>query len=230
MRLHAAMLCTGIVLSGCASFTGPLSERKAGESPRLGEVTERSVGDVLYEVYDYHEMQGVSVPETIELGHMGGRGSIVQGTPLLAYEQNGATVYCTADAVYRMALQLRPAWRVCLTSKTHKDLLDSWEMMRTDAGWLNLQHPVAYSPAKTMAAGNGFRWELLYEGVSGNTVGILYREYIGDLLRPGFQQDLKYTLADSGPTEIRFRVARLRILSADNNGIKYEIMSGLRGK
>jgi len=46
----------------------------------------------------------------------------------------------------------------------------------------------------------------------------------------GFQQDLKYTLADTGPTEIRFRVARLRIASADNNGIKYELLSGLRAK
>jgi hypothetical protein len=40
-------------LSGCASFVGPLSDRKAGEAPRLGEVTERSVGEVLYEFYDY---------------------------------------------------------------------------------------------------------------------------------------------------------------------------------
>jgi hypothetical protein len=27
--------------------------------------------------------------------------------------------------------------------------------------------------------GSGFRWELLYEGVSGNTVSILYREFVG---------------------------------------------------
>ena len=48
-----------------------------------------------------------------------------------------------------------------------------------------------------------------------------------DLARPAFQQDLHYTLEPSGPTEVSFRGARIRILSADNNTIHYELLSGL---
>jgi hypothetical protein len=228
MQIRAMTLCSVLLVSGCAAITGPLSTRKSGEAPGLGSITERSVGDVMYEVFDYREVQGISVAEIVNLGHMGGRGTITPDISLVAFEHKNLTVYCTPEALYHMPLDMGRGVRVCLASRSHKEQLDSWEIMQPGAGWLNLEHPVSYTYTKTMATGNGFRWELLYEGVSGNTVSILYREFIGDLVRPGFQQDLKYTLADSGPTEIRFRVARLRIVSADNNGIKYEILSGLR--
>ena len=58
-------------------------------------------------------------------------------------------------------------------------------------------------------------------------MSLLYREYIDDLARPAFQQDLSYTLAAEGPTEVSFRGTRFRILSADNNKIRYELLSGL---
>jgi hypothetical protein len=158
-------------------------------------------------------------------------GEIPQGLPLFAYRHGNETVYCTAGVIYRMALQFRDSWRVCLASRgPRKSELDSWEMMRPDTGWLNLQHPVSFTPTKEMSQGGRFRWELIYEGLDGATVNMLYREFVGDLVRPGFQQELKYTLTNPGPTEIRFRTAKLRIVSADNNGINYEVLNGLKAK
>lgn len=91
-----------------------------------------------------------------------------------------------------------------------------------------LRTELSFVPGGAIAAAmGGFRYELLYQGISGNVVSLLYREYIDDLARPAFQQNLTYTLTPEGPTEVSFRETRIRILSADNNRIRYEVLSGL---
>jgi hypothetical protein len=145
---------------GCASISGPVSTRKADEAPALNTLTERSVGDVLYEVFDYQEVAGARPSETITLGHMLSRGVIESGSFLAAFEHKGLTVYCTSDAVLQAPLGPNRS-RVCLADRSHKGKLDSWETMVTGSGWLNLHHPVAFTSSKIMATGNGFRWELL---------------------------------------------------------------------
>ena len=78
--------------------------------------------------------------------------------------------------------------------------------------------------------GSGFKYELLYQGLSSGVVSILYREYVDNLARPAFQQDLLYTLQPGAPTEVSFRTVRMTIHSADNNGIGYTITRGLNDK
>ncbi|MDQ9171172.1 hypothetical protein Q8A64_12230 [Oxalobacteraceae bacterium R-40] len=42
---------------------------------------------------------------------------------------------------------------------------------------------------------DGFRRELVYSGVSQNTLSIVYREFKDDTARPAYFQDLKYDLS-----------------------------------
>jgi hypothetical protein len=83
---------------------------------------------------------------------------------------------------------------------------------------------VADLPAPSTA---GVKQEILYQGISGNVLNVSYREFSGDMARPAFTQDVKYTLNSSGPTEVAFRQARLRILSADNEKVTFEVLRGL---
>src|SRR5258708_15565003 len=99
MRFPAAMQCSLLLLSGCATITGPLATRKSGEAPALGNLTERSVGEVMYEFFDYREVQGINVGEIVNLGHMGGRGTITPDMPLAAFDHKGLTIYCTPEGV-----------------------------------------------------------------------------------------------------------------------------------
>jgi hypothetical protein len=71
----------------------------------------------------------------------------------------------------------------------------------------------------------GFRRELVYSGVSQGTVGILYREFIDDMARPAFSQDLRYDLAQGNL--IGYQGARFEVLKADNTGITYRVLSHL---
>lgn len=67
------------------------------------------------------------------------------------------------------------------------------------------------------------RKELLYSGKSGNTIEVSYREFRGGYAAPAFFQNLKYDLSES--RLIRFQKFSVEILQADNQMIKYKILS-----
>jgi hypothetical protein len=64
--------------------------------------------------------------------------------------------------------------------------------------------------------------ELIFNGRSESTVFILYREYVDDLARPSFFQELRYDLNDS--SRIIFREWELNVIKASNQGIQFEIV------
>lgn len=67
-------------------------------------------------------------------------------------------------------------------------------------------------------------YELIYSGISGNTINLLYREFSHEnIARAAFFQNLSYDLSKS--KEISFRKLKLRIKSADNNSIKYTVLA-----
>jgi hypothetical protein len=91
---------------------------------------------------------------------------------------------------------------------------------------VKLDRPVPFERSEVMV-GEGFKSELVYQGVAASALRLLYREYSESLVRPAFQQDLTYTMAEDGPTEVGFRSLRLEVLGADNLGIRYRVLSGL---
>lgn len=70
-----------------------------------------------------------------------------------------------------------------------------------------------------------FKRELVYSGVSQNTISILYREYQNDMARPAFSQELKYDLSQG--TAIGYKGARFEVVRANNTGITYRVLKSL---
>ena len=76
-------------------------------------------------------------------------------------------------------------------------------------------------------AGSGSRTELLYQGLDRGVVRLSFREFVNELARPAFTQELTYTLEPGGrATTISFRRVRIEILSASNNEIRYRVIAG----
>ena len=65
--------------------------------------------------------------------------------------------------------------------------------------------------------------EVIYNGRIDDNLKFIYREYSGDMIRPAFTQDVQYDLSSSDI--IGFKSLRLRILSATNTNIRYELIS-----
>lgn len=70
-----------------------------------------------------------------------------------------------------------------------------------------------------------FKRELVYSGVSQNTISILYREFKDDMARPAFTQELKYDLTQS--RSIGYKGARFEIERATNISITYKVLRSL---
>lgn len=231
MKASSAWCFALLALSGCVSprLLPPSASTKVGESPRLNEVTERTVGETIYETYNYQQFEGAKLLEQVDVDVLAARWSLPPNEPLQAYMEGNAKIYCSREPALFVMGTLTS--RVCLGDLDGNQRFDSWKAPQGPPArqkWNKLKNELSFSSggALTSAMG-GFRYELLYQGISGNVVSLLYREYIDDLARPAFQQDLSYTLATEGATEVSFRSTRIRILSADNNKIRYELLSGL---
>lgn len=231
----AILLC---FLTGCASVpTIPAHldvERRTGEEPPLDTRSERSVGEVIYEVYNYEIRRDSSsrLSGNITIDVLAASAHLGPETPLVATVDKGLEVYCSADPILRVAGEANVA-HVCLRDQDGDEKFDLWRSPDGPParwGWASLKNHVAYeerSSVEMAQTGGGFRYELLYQGLSAGVVKILYREYFDSLVRPAFQQELSYTLEHPGPTEISFRSIRMTIHSADNNRLEYTINAGL---
>ena len=72
---------------------------------------------------------------------------------------------------------------------------------------------------------DSFKRELVYSGVSQNTISILYREFKDDLARPAFSQELKYDISQG--KEIGYKGARFEVIKATNIGLTYKVIKTL---
>ena len=72
---------------------------------------------------------------------------------------------------------------------------------------------------------DSFSKELIYGGMSQNTITISYREFSDNTARPAFTQELKYDLSLTEP--IGFRGARFQVIKATNTGLVYKVIKAL---
>jgi hypothetical protein len=72
----------------------------------------------------------------------------------------------------------------------------------------------------------GFQRELIYSGVAQSTISLLYREYLNDMVRPAYIQDLKYDSTKG--SVVGFKGARVEILGADNTSVTYRVITPLQ--
>jgi hypothetical protein len=68
-----------------------------------------------------------------------------------------------------------------------------------------------------------FRQELLYGGRIGNQIKLTYREFAGDLIRPGFTQEAQYDLA--AEQVVGFKSVRIQVIDATNTRLKYKVLA-----
>jgi hypothetical protein len=68
-----------------------------------------------------------------------------------------------------------------------------------------------------------FKQQFIYNGKINNGLKFIYREFINDMARPAFSQDLQYDLADGNL--IGFKGLRIEIIKATNTNIEYKVLS-----
>lgn len=130
----------------------------------------------------------------------------------------------------------------CASTVVHRDIIPSYSVGQTREAtvgeafivnqkgtvddvrhWVGILHsPDGWKTDKRYSS-DWVRQELLYSGKSGSTVEINYREFRGGYAAAPFYQSVKYDMNES--TTIRFRNFVIDVISADNQRIKYRIVS-----
>lgn len=83
-----------------------------------------------------------------------------------------------------------------------------------------IQYEETFMPVIT---NNYLKQEFIYNGRVGNALKFIYREYVNDIARPAFSQELQYDLSESNI--IGFRGLRIEILTATNTNVEYKVLS-----
>lgn len=104
-----------------------------------------------------------------------------------------------------------------------------WAKVGDDFQEVSIQ-PLKYSikAGDVESSPSSYRRELIYTGRSGPTLTLLYREFVNDMARPAFSQQLQYDV--SADPVIGYQGARFHVLSADNTNIVYKLLSPLNIK
>ena len=223
----ALLLAASATLSGCASIA--IEEQstvsvKTGQAPPLKQLSSTAVGGTLYSQFRYWSRVGYRLDESVNMSFALGRIAAPQGTFLAKARSDGKTAYCTENRSYIDPL-VGPHAVACFYG-------DGSVLTRVSAtpGMItmskDLPKAIPFSISELTAAHeDAFKYELLYQGINKKTLRIAYREFLREMARPSFFQEATYDIEEL-PTTISFRSVSIRVLSADNNSLKYEVLSG----
>ena len=74
-----------------------------------------------------------------------------------------------------------------------------------------------------MVTEDSFQQTLIYSGRVGDKINVGYREFSNSMARPAFNNDVEYDLSES--RIIGYKGARLEIIKATNESIKYRVLN-----
>ncbi|MFN7550297.1 MAG: hypothetical protein ACK59M_17850 [Pseudomonadota bacterium] len=215
---HAALAGAIVLATGCASVQTAQPKYQTGSFPEAGARTKVSVGQVMVSKYDYLSQGGATLRSAVESSFWTGRSGLTAGSQLVSAISSGEEVYCQPPA--RLGAP-------CLKDENNDGRFDRAYTMNAYGFLVNgVDIPPAEYRTGDKRIEDGFKYELIYQGVDNGVVRIAYREFTENLARPAFSQELTYTLDGDSETKFRFREVSATIHAADNNEIDYTVDSG----
>jgi hypothetical protein len=221
-RLRIVVLFSCALLGCAAPSYNYRATTKQISFPGVGEESRVSVGDTMVSQGSLAEHDALVVEQDVSVGLLG-LYTIQRGTYLKEGENGGAEFYSIHNpfvegGAIRLGALAGPPKVVALYDAEHKlcvirELND--QMCASGA---------SYSKSKkTIESINTFQQSLIYSGRVGTRIKLGYREFSGNRARPAFNNDVDYDLTES--TVIGYKGARLEVLEATNESIRFKLIS-----
>jgi outer membrane lipoprotein-sorting protein len=229
MKRRLAAIAGILFLSGCATVTmseTSIASLKTGQIPELSVESSVSTGSPIFAQFQYWSRVGYRLKGNLTTRVGLGRVMVSNGEFLGRAQVEGEDAYCTESLTYIDPLT-GPLKTACFLD-SNKD--GRFDFVKAAPGMIwfeyKLDAPIDFEKSELIVTKmDAKKSELLYQGFSGNILRISFREYINDMARPSYFQDVTYDIP-SFPTDITFKTVKLQVLSAGNNGIRYKILSG----
>ena len=195
--------------------------------PQVGETTTAQVGDPIITMSHQLSMSAIRFGNACAFSEKFDRPGTGTGTVEFKVDEgavfarentsNGVPGYCGA------ASQLTPPFGY--VSVKHCVATNGEGIVSFPGSEMIVQSDCRVAPQVLQAdAPDSVKKELLYDGRTGATVHLSYREFVRDFARPAFTQELSYDI--STDHVIGFRGARIEIIDANNTSIRYRVLSG----
>ena len=213
-----------IAVVGCATTPPAIPARHTvGAMPEMNRFSAADVGSAIYAEFDYIKQSGARLIQGYDSGYFLGRVLV----PAREFLEVRGDQFCTTTRAYRDPL-VGPYDIVCLKDRDKDGQFDAIRVPNILLGkWRDLAQPLPYRTSNLVDEATGIKLELIYQGRAGDVIKVTYREYVDNLVRPAFQQEVQYTLKNnSEPTEISFKGARITVFEASNNQIVYKVTRG----
>ncbi|WP_416463906.1 hypothetical protein [Sphingomonas sp. VDB2] len=228
MRAYFLVAIT-IALSACASTPAPnyTPIRTPISFPKLGEETQVSLGEDMLRQGFYTEEDGIdfSTENNIK-GYRLSKGFYPQiaedkdstyHSYRMTPNREGAGYLPQARDLLGLPLPFPQSIRASKTKQETCIITGGLNgpMCDTEHAFQRKRQPVL--------SDRDLQQTLLYSGRVGDRIKIGYRESSGSIARPAFSNEAEYDLSAS--TEIAYRGARIKVLTADNQKIRYVVLS-----
>lgn len=208
-------------VSSCASPTYNYSaEATEISEPPLNTVSIAQVGDEMLKQGKFFERDAIHLDNNISFAIWKAY-TLTSGYYVKTGEDNSSEYYYPADgkdggrvikaalADPWLAIQLyKSEPRICVITVFHVHVCERAQ---------------GVTRTKRLAlSDDSFQQTLIYSGKLGNKIKIGYREFSNNQARPAFNNDVEYDLSESGV--IGYKGARLEIIEATNESIKYRVI------
>ena len=101
---------------------------------------------------------------------------------------------------------------------------------REDAGYIDNEYHIVSEMVSSYRDSNyldsNFLQILIYNGKINNSINFLYREFIDNISRPNFEQDISYNLEESNI--INFKGLKMKIISSTSQSVTYEVLDNFK--
>lgn len=201
--------------------------------PALNTQTEITVGDSLYA-----EVIQVQSQEEIVTLNSSGSASLDNGYTVKVNEgqtgklytlKNVYPAYCDNVVAKSSAIDvLGGSSNACIVDFDNDGNFEKAMFSKYDR-YFPLSPKIQYSKmpteVKTSLKTEKFRREAIFQGVSGNAVKVLFREFNDNLIRAAFTQNITYDLDKNGKTVIAFKGFKAQVHKANGTTLSYSVLS-----
>jgi hypothetical protein len=203
--------------------------QRQGTRPLPATISTAKVGGEIYVSFNYRELgqpKKFVIEQEVRGRFVFSNVVIPSGTVLV---ETIPGFYCSEAKLY--VDPIAGPWRpVCFQDQDNDRKFDRFGV-RPGSIWLwknpagmNVPFKLDERSHITLADG-GYKKELVFQGVQGDSLKVLYKEFSDDVVQPSFTQELSYPVVNGAAT-IDFRGLVINVTSISETAMTYQLVSG----
>lgn len=225
MKKIILLMTVAMMMAGCAKRLSPtIPDHSLTDTPPLNKVTMAELGDTLLNKADMYTHDAIVLENQVTAGGgISDKFTLNPGTLIYSYRDHEWECYSSNAnvQVHRPLVWTRVYSGGLAFNKYNNDIrFCLFDKLLTQIK--PNEAPVYSKTTVTSANKTSFAQEILYNGRSGDTIRLMYREFKDSYARPAFTQEMVYDLGESNI--IGFKGTRIEVLEATNTKIKYKVI------